>query len=188
MPVNAPLRFLPRGVGGTASAEGPSSVSMCSACAKLSRESCDCVSAVGVSGMSSSSEMGEGMRRLRSSDGSCRVLGLRDGGAWDVGAGRPLLVLRLPAEPLEGKPRPFNPPRLKVGCIGVGIRPLVVLGSALKSEALSMAGRMRKLLVYGDCGWLRTSRSSSSMSMSWSCCCESCIGPSYGGFGESASS
>ena len=73
MPVRAPLRFLPRGVLGEA-VVGRVSVSMASvvlAGETQSRDSCDWVWAVGVSGMSSSSDMGEGMRLLRSSSKPC---------------------------------------------------------------------------------------------------------------------
>jgi len=102
VPVNAPLRFLPRGVGGSTSAGVGDSISMSSgfACEKLSRESCDCVSAVGVSGMSSSSDMGEGMRRLRSLPGSC--LFLRTVKAGSGGSPGKLLGSTPPAEPLVG--------------------------------------------------------------------------------------
>lgn len=85
----------------------------------------------------------------------------------------------LPADPLAGKPKPFMPPRLKVGCMGVGIRPFALDGSAPKSEAFSMAGRIKALVPNGDCGWLRTSKSSSSMSMSMSLDCDDCTGPPY---------
>lgn len=153
MPVSAPLRFLPRGVGGGKASE-PSldSMSMQSAglaCEKLSRESCDCVRAVGVSGMSSSSEMGEGMRRERSSS-NVWCEGFREVGVWSEGTLRALLLVwRPPAAPLVGKPRPFMPLRLKVGCIGVGMRPLGLTGSAPNSEAFSIAGRIMK--PCGDC-------------------------------------
>ena len=111
IPVKAPLRFLPRGVGGKAeeaasAVGGGDSVSMQSAelwaCETLSRESWDCVSAVGVSGMSSSSEMGDGMRLLRSSESmSCRGPFQAGGGACmdDVCM---LFMSMPPAEPLAG--------------------------------------------------------------------------------------
>jgi hypothetical protein len=99
-PVNAPLRFLPRGVGGNTSAGEVDSVSISSAlaCEKLSRDSCDCVKAVGVSGRSSSSDMGEGMRLVRSFPGSCLFLRTFNPG----GGGSELLVFMPPADPLEG--------------------------------------------------------------------------------------
>jgi hypothetical protein len=153
MPVKAPLRFLPRGVGGNARVVAAVSVSMSSAgfaCEKLSRDNCDCVNSVGVSGMSSSSDIGEGIRRLRSSSISC-LLFFREVGACIEGTLRPpLLVFIPPAEPLVGKPIPFNPPRLKVGCIGVGMRPLGLTGSAPNSEAFSIAGRIKTPFPYGD--------------------------------------
>lgn len=168
MPVSAPLRFLPRGVAGAARLVVEISVSMWSAlaCEKLSRESCDWVSAVGVSGISSSSDIGEGMRRFRSSSMSCLLLFL-DIGACIEGTEAPRLPSCMPpAEPLVGYPSPFIPPLLNVGCIGVGIRPLVLVESELNREELSMAGRMKKLLQAGDSGgWLRISASSSSISM-----------------------
>jgi hypothetical protein len=162
IPVKAPLRFLPRGVGGRLR-WGEHAVSMAPACEKLSRESWDCVSAVGVSGMSSSSDMGDGMRLLRSSS-----LGPFQTGGAGMGA---LLVSMPPAEPLIGYPSPFMPLLLNVGCMGVGMRPLLLLlaESELKSEGWSMAGRMNVPIEAnaGDSGgWLRTSVSSSSMSMS----------------------
>lgn len=136
--------------------------------------------------MSSSSEMGEGMRRERSSS-KVWCVGLRDVGAWREGTLRVLLlVCRPPAAPLVGKPRPFMPFRLKVGCIGVGMRPLGLTGSAPNSEAFSIAGRIMK--PCGDCaGWLWTSKSSSSMSISKSFDCDDCVCP-YEGIGKSVSS
>lgn len=128
------------------------------------------MSAVGVSGMSSSSDMGEGMRRLRSSSISCLVP-FRAGGACIDGIGPfklLLLMSMLPAEPLVGYPSPCMPPLLNVGCMGVGIRPLLA-GSDPNKEGLSIAGRIKKfpdVPKAGDSGgWLRTSTSSSSISM-----------------------
>lgn len=102
VPVNAPLRFLPRGVGGSTSVGVADSISISSAlaCEKLSRESCDWVSAVGVSGISSSSDIGEGMRRPRSSPCSC--LFLRTVRPGSGGSPEALLVFMPPAEPLVG--------------------------------------------------------------------------------------
>lgn len=71
-------------------------------------------------------------------------------------------------EPAMGYP-PFIPPLLNVGCIGVGSLPVLLDESELNSEGLSMAGRMKMLDVpkAGDpAGWLGTSLSSSSMSIS----------------------
>lgn len=111
IPVKAPLRFLPRGVGGKAeeasTVGGGDSMSMQSAelwaCETLSRESWDCVSAVGVSGMSSSSEMGDGMRLLlRSSESmSCRGPFQAGGGAC-IDEVCMLFMSMPPAEPLAG--------------------------------------------------------------------------------------
>jgi hypothetical protein len=155
IPVSAPLRFLPRGVGGTINVVAGPSVSIWSValvCEKLRRESWDCVSAVGVSGLSSSSEMGDGIRRLRSSSISC-LPPFRDVGGCDEGAlTPPLEVFRPPTEPLVWKPSPFIPLLLNVGCIGVGIRGLLLARSEPNKEALSIAGRINRLLVFGEPG------------------------------------
>ncbi len=193
-PVRAPLRFLPRGVGGGANVEDDS-LSIWSAvlaCEKLSRDSCDWVNAVGVSGMSSSSEIGEGMRLIRSSSISCL-------GPFQVGEGAcvdsmcELFIAMPPAEPLMGYPNPFIPPLLNVGCIGVGIRPLLFPASALNKDGCNMAGRIKLLpneLKAGDSGgWLRTSMSSSSISISMSVLLDSLdmqTGPPYIESGEFA--
>ena len=174
-PVRAPLRLRPRVArGGRASVEeiSVSMRSMVLAFETLRRESWDCVNAVGVSGMSSSSEMGEGMRLLRSVSTSCR--GAFQDGVCSVGvgtAGFVLFVFIAPAEPPMGYPKPFMPPLLKVGCIGVGIRPTLLAASELNNEGLSIAGRMKlvNVLKAGDSGgWLRISASASSSSSSMS--------------------
>jgi hypothetical protein len=172
IPVNAPLRFLPRDIGGGANVE-EDSVSIWSAvlaCEKLSRDSCDWVSAVGVSGMSSSSEMGEGIRLPRSSSMSCPSPFQPGGDACIEGRCR-LFIAMQPAEPLMGYPNPFIP-LLKVGCMGVGIRLLLLTASELNKDGWSMAGRIKLLpneLKAGDSGgWLRMSISSSSISVSMS--------------------
>lgn len=78
----------------------------------LRRESCDCVCAVGVSGMSSSSDMGEGIRtvlswlRCRRCDGSFVYPLLGAEGT----PSKPLDVVIPPAKPLFGYPSPFMPP------------------------------------------------------------------------------
>lgn len=110
MPVKAPLRFRPRGVSGEA-AVGCISVSMASAVVVVvvvagetdRRDSCDWVRAVGVSGISSSSEMGEGMRLLRSSllFAPCLHPFHSGGGCCMHGTGI-LFTSIAPAEPLVG--------------------------------------------------------------------------------------
>jgi hypothetical protein len=92
------------------------------------------------------------MRRFLSSSNSC-LLAFRDVGACIDGIAMVVLFRPSPpAEPLAGKPRPFIPLLLKVGCIGVGIRPVLLLGSEPNSEAFSMAGRSDSALVNGDDG------------------------------------
>lgn len=92
--------------------------------ATLRRESCDCVSAVGVSGRSSSSEMGDGIRRLLSMSTCDCFLGT--GGVCSIGLlGMPRYPLPIPippAMPLVGYPNPDMPPMLigPLGALKVG--------------------------------------------------------------------
>lgn len=66
-----------------------------------------------------------------------------------------LFIAMPPADPLIGYPNPLIPPLLKVGCMGVGIRLLLLTASELNSDGWSMGGRMKWLpneLKAGDSG------------------------------------
>jgi hypothetical protein len=132
----------------------------------LRRSSCDWVKAVGVSGISSSSDMGDGIRRPLSSSTcadlrACCRIGL-------LGTPRyPLLMLMPPAIPLLEYPSPPKPPVWKFGYMGVGTRPVLFADvSRPKRFEFNFAGRIDGMKEESRGGLAMLSRSSSSISIS----------------------